>query len=93
MWLLYQQAKTWKKLPSEVLQLTDPFVSFTVDQAVWSFGSALQGALDESEKGKKNDRQREAAHKKVFRKWLPGVEADTARFRDVAKESPEGVRR
>jgi hypothetical protein len=85
----------WRCQPSEILYLdpSDWQTCFSVDQAVWNFGVALEEALDQAAKNTKNDRQRERARNKVFAQWLPGVMADTTRYRDVAQEAPDGVTR
>src|SRR5687768_4372085 len=96
LWTLFQQAKAWKKLPSELLHLgpnADWIDAYSIDQAVWSFGNALQSALDDSEKNCKSERQRTNARTRVFAQWLPEATAGTPRHRDPARESTEGVRR
>lgn len=92
LWLLWRQAETWGCKPSDILHVEDDWqAAYTIDQAVWNFGSALQAALDKAvDNPKMKDKQRKRAQEKVFSKWLPGGQADTSRFRDPTVESLDG---
>lgn len=92
LWLLWRQAESWGCRPSEILHITEDWqAAYTVDQAVWNFGAALQAALDKATSNPKmKERERKKAQDKVFSKWLPGGQADTSRFRDPTTESQDG---
>jgi hypothetical protein len=86
----------WKKLPSELLHLgpdANPTDAYSIDQAVWSFGVALDNALQAAEDSKKHDRGKKAARAAVLARWLPTVTVDTPQLRDPGRENPEGMRR
>lgn len=71
----------------------DPIDAHSIDQAVWSFGMALQGELDAAEANQKHDRGRKAARERVMMRWLPDLKNDTRQHRDPVKDNPEGLRR
>ena len=96
MWTLYQQAKAWKKLPSELLHLGpdgDFLDAYAIDQAVWSFGNALEVALQSAEDSKKTERAKKSARTRVFQQWIPEAATEGPRLRDPGAENPEGLRR
>lgn len=92
LWMVYQQAKAWHCRPSEVLYLSDDWMMmFSVDQAVWTFGSALENALEEAAASAKKESGKERARQKVIRQWLPGLESSkNQRFRDPGQEASGG---
>jgi hypothetical protein len=96
LWTLYQQAKAWKKLPSELLHLgpeDDPFDAYSIDQAVWSFGNTLEQELQAAEDSKKSDRAKRGARAQVMKRWFPHSKDVGPRLRDPGTENPEGLRR
>lgn len=88
--MLYRQAEQWSTRPSEILRVTDWMAAYSIDQAVWNFGTALQAALDKAEDEGKNKNQKRRKREQVLKKWLPGGQADTKAYRDPARSSPEG---
>lgn len=47
MWKTYQMAKTYGKLPSEVMQVEDSIAAWCLDDAVTWFGITIENALQE----------------------------------------------
>lgn len=47
MWSLYNKAKTYSRLPSELLRLGDEWMAYQFDNAVHMFGVAIENALYE----------------------------------------------
>lgn len=47
MWNLWQKAKTYSKLPSEVLRVSDQLAAWMLDNAVTWFGITIENLLDE----------------------------------------------
>lgn len=53
-WVLFNQSKTWRCRPSEILGVTDPYSAFCVDEAVYYVGISIQNELNEVE-GREKD--------------------------------------
>lgn len=72
-----------------MLYLSDDWLMmYSVDQAVWTFGTALENALEEAAQSAKKESGKERARQKVIRQWLPGLESSTTkRFRDPGQEA------
>lgn len=49
MWTLYQKAKTFSRLPSELLRVRDEWAGYCFDNAVNFFGVTIENALQERE--------------------------------------------
>lgn len=79
----------WHCLPSDILKVNNWQAAFSIDQTVWSYGSALSAALQEVEDGRGSKASKKNKKDRVLAKWLPGGKADTSRHRDPAKESPD----
>lgn len=74
-------AKAWGTLPSRILHIDDPYIAFCVDEAVYAFGAAIEGELNEMKKakGEKDEtfaRRKEAA----FRRFIGVQKPDKQRF-------------
>jgi hypothetical protein len=67
-WLLYNQAKAWSKTPAELLFIEDPMLAFSINNSVYSFGSALEHELDSITGKKKEQVQRKRQQK--LSDWL-----------------------
>jgi hypothetical protein len=89
LWQLYNQAETWGKLPSEILFLTDWIDCYTVNQAVWNFGKALEAALAEAEEKGKTQQGKTARRKLVLDTWL-NPKAGPKKYRNPGAD-PEGM--
>lgn len=50
-WQLYSQAKQWGQRPSALIGITDDYVAFCVDEAVFVFGVAVEGELASIQRG------------------------------------------
>lgn len=67
-WQLFNQATTLQTRPSELLGVTDVFMAFCLDSAIYSFGTALQNELDGVEGKNKNEIKRK--RERILGKWL-----------------------
>ncbi len=47
MWTLYNKAKSYSRLPSEILRLGDEWMAYQFDNAATLFGSTVENALME----------------------------------------------
>lgn len=68
MWNLHSLATTYHCLPSEVLHLEDPYLAYCVDNAVFAFGSEVDGELKSIEA--KNKQEAKTKQRSVMRRWL-----------------------
>lgn len=71
-------SKTWRVRPSEIYAITGEFRAYCFDNAVMTFGLALEDALDRVEA--KTAKQVESKRKQVLMRWL-GVD-EGKRFRN-----------
>lgn len=60
-------------MPSELLFIRDPVAAYSLNNAVWSFGTALEEALSAASDGEKNENKAEAKRKQVMERYLPSV--------------------
>jgi len=67
----------------------DPLDRFSIDQAVWTFGTSLETALEEATKNAKKESARKRARDKVFNQWLPGLQGPQ-KFRDPSAGGASG---
>lgn len=49
MWSLYQKAKTFSRLPSEILRMGDEWMSWQFDNCCTLFGAVIENALQEQQ--------------------------------------------
>lgn len=68
LWDLYRKAETYNCRPSEMLGVTDVWMAYEIDGAVFQFGSALAGEL-ESVEGK-NKAEIKRKRERILTKWL-----------------------
>lgn len=54
---MYNNAKTWSTRPSVLLDVSDPYVAYCLDEAVSYFGGTVEGELAQCE-GSGNDLMR-----------------------------------
>lgn len=54
-WNLYQHAKTWVVRPSELLSISNDYVAYCLDEAVFTFGTWVESELDSIEGEKAQD--------------------------------------
>lgn len=59
LWRIYNQAREWSKTPAEMLFLTDTYVAYCFNEAVFTFGRFVQGELD---KIKRKTRESDSAY-------------------------------
>jgi hypothetical protein len=89
MWHLYQQAKTWGVLPSDLLGLErGSYQAYCFNQVVFFYGSAVMAEVEGIPWGK-NDKPETMAAKRerALRKMLSLETGDQAgRFRDPASK-------
>ena len=67
-WQLYQQAKTWGTRPSDSVGLEGGWVRWDFDTAVWSFGSYVEGQLDEVERKAMNSQGKKPSTDTIVRR-------------------------
>lgn len=67
-WALYRQSKAWATRPSEMLGVSDVYVAYCIDSAVYAFGSALSAELDSIEGKSKEEIKRK--RERLVTKWL-----------------------
>lgn len=68
MWALYNQAKAWATRPSDLLAVGDRWLAFCLDNAVYTFGSALEMELKGTEG--KNKKEIQNKQQRTLDKWL-----------------------
>jgi hypothetical protein len=68
LWDLFNKCDTFGCRPSEMLGVTDVWMAYEVDSAVYTFGSALKGEL-ESVEGK-NKTEIKKKRERILRKWF-----------------------
>lgn len=54
--------------PSDLLGVTDAFMAYSIDNAVFTFGTALQNELDNVEGKNKNELKRK--RERILQQWL-----------------------
>lgn len=81
MWGLYNNAQLWNQRPSTLVNVTDPYEAYCLDEAVAYFGNRV---TDEVGKIKdKNDKTQERKRRNKLLQLL-GVPAEQ-RFRQIAR--------
>ena len=68
MWALYQTAKQFSVRPSSLLDVSEPYAAYCLDNACGEFGRAVENALQEVEG--KNKKEIKVKSERVLRKWL-----------------------
>lgn len=68
LWTLHREAKAYGCRPSELLGVSDAFMAYCLDNAVFSFGDALEIEL-ESQSGKTSEEVKRKKER-VLRDWL-----------------------
>lgn len=48
-WSVFLEAKTWRRTPSELFSIEDPYVAYCLDEAVSMIGSWIMGELEKVE--------------------------------------------
>lgn len=89
MWDLWIRSKHLSVRPSELAGEEEPLAAFNLDNAVLTFGLALEQELEKAgHSPSKEEKKIEAARTRILRKWIPeAFKASTATgFRDPAKE-------
>lgn len=81
-------AQAFRSRPSELLGVSGSFRAFSVDRAVWTFGTAVEGAMDDAEKvlgNKAKPAMITQARQRVWDQFM-GINAAEVpgRFRDPA---------
>jgi hypothetical protein len=72
LWLVYNQAKTFRVLPCEVLRMQgDPLAEYSLNNAVWLFGSALEAELSKNPKPDKETRKEQQRRTRILDRWIP----------------------
>lgn len=69
LWTLYSQAKAWTVRPSELLDVSDGWAAYCLDNAVWTFGEWVISELDKVPSAKKQEttnKRREAKLKAIL---------------------------
>lgn len=74
LWAVWQQSKTYKTKPSELMHIEDEVTAYYLDRAVFTFGTALEAELDKAGqtkgKQKKSQTQVQMAKQMVLNRWL-----------------------
>lgn len=68
MWSLYQTAKTFNQRPSALLDVSEPYAAYCLDNACGEFGRAIENELGKIE-GKKQG-EIDVKADRLLRKWL-----------------------
>ena len=66
-------SKQWNRRPSELLDVTDSYASYCLDEACFAFGSACESAMDEARRTankKATEAQRRGRAENALRKML-----------------------
>lgn len=89
--MAWQQARAWRCRPSDLLFIEDHVAAYCLNRAVYTYGSALEEALDNSTIGIENDKtgaKAENARKRVLTRWIPEASsAVTPTYRDPGADS------
>lgn len=82
LWLLFNQATTWKCRPSEILAIDDDYVAFCIDQAVFHVGVTIRSDLD----GVEGKTSQEIAQKReqVLNKYFSDEDTTAKQYADPA---------
>jgi hypothetical protein len=48
-WSVFLEAKTWRRTPSELFSIDDPYVAYCLDEAVAMIGGWITGELEKVE--------------------------------------------
>jgi hypothetical protein len=76
LWLLYQQAKTFKVLPSDLLFIhDDPVAAYSLNNAVWLFGTSLEAELERNPRPDKETRKEQQRRTRILNRWIPKAPA------------------
>ena len=76
LWLLYNQSKSFKCRPSDILFVEDELAAYSLNNAVWVFGTALEAALNAVHD--KDPKREQAKRQRVLEKWIPEAKAPDA---------------
>jgi hypothetical protein len=68
--MLWNQSQEFKTRPSALLAVEDAYAAYCIDQAVYTFGSALQHELEEVQGKTKDEIKRKRV--RILTKWLDG---------------------
>lgn len=68
LWNLHSMAKEYSRLPSDIMHISDPYLAYCVDNAVFSVGMEIDGELA-AVKGK-TDKAIQRGRERVMQKWL-----------------------
>lgn len=78
-WRLYRLAQACSCRPSDLLGVENSYVAYCLDEAIVTFGEALEHELEKVAHGAKNERAAEGAQKMTLEKWLKlGAYAEVA---------------
>lgn len=75
-------SQSYKRLPSELLAVEDPYNAYCLNRAVWLFGSSVDGKMQSIEG--KTSKEIQKKRLKVLQKYVPQA-ADASGFADPAK--------
>lgn len=82
LWLLYNQAVTWRARPSELVAIDDEYVAYCLDQAVFHVGTTIKSEL-ESVEGK-TDQELTAKRQAILNKYFSDEDTTARQYADPA---------
>lgn len=84
MWLLYQEAITWKSTPAELIGVDDEYTAYCLNQAVSYVGKFIDGEMDKASDKAKTTKAAESARQRVLDKYLTPSTGGKSGFMDPA---------
>jgi hypothetical protein len=87
--MMYNQAKTWRVLPSQLLFMDpdDAIAAYSFNTAVWLFGTALENELNRNPKPTRDERKEEQRRTRILNKWLRDPEPEEPKAPGAPEES------
>lgn len=95
LWILFTQSKQFQNRPSELIginPITDPYTAYCFDEACFMWGRYVEGELDKSQRGAKNDQQARGKLEMRFRTLMREEEED-GEVEDEHKNFPKHLHR
>lgn len=88
LWTAFRNSKDWRCRPSEIYGIEDAFTAYCFDNAVNTFGTALQQELESVESKQKDpkraQKELEALRTGILKRWL-FITDEEAKASDAAK--------
>lgn len=74
LWLLYQDSRTWRCRPSDLLGVEDQYAAYCLDQATAVWGRHIEHELEEASENAKDKNAAVRARKAVLYQYFPELE-------------------